>query len=1403
VATDSAGNVVTSTNPTGGAAAWTVAGVGNILSGVSCPSSSLCVATDATGAVITSTNPTGGALTWTAASADPGNGLSAVSCPSSVLCVATDSAGNVVTSTNPTGGAAAWTVASADPGKVISAVSCHSATLCVATDLGGNVVTSTNPTGGAAAWTVANADPGEQFPYLLSVSCPSSTLCVAGTVLGNVLTSTNPTGGAATWTLAHVAGINGLINISCPSASFCAAVDYTGDVVTSTNPTGGAAAWTVTHVDGGHAIPGISCPSASFCAAVDDAGNVLTSTNPTGGAGAWTVTNVDADRPMLSVSCPSSNLCVAVDYGANVVTSTNPTGGAGAWTVTNVESGTGADLILSVSCPSASFCAAVDYNGNAITSTDPTGGAAAWTVTNVSFNGTMLGVSCPSADLCVATQVDGIIWTSTNPTGGADAWSATSRLGGSGILHGVSCPSASLCVAVSDAGSVVTSTDPAGGADAWTVTNVDDIPMFGISCPTSALCVGVDLVGNAVRGTPATPHSLTASEAGNGTGSVSSSAAGINCPGTCSHSYGAGSPVTLTATPAAGSRFAGWSGGGCSGTDTCQVTLDADTSVTATFTKTQTLSVTEAGVGSGGVSSSPSGVDCPATCSQDFDKGTVVTLTATPDPGDPSTPGSESTFTGWSGGGCSGTGTCVVTMDADASITATFDSEIPAQETLSIIKDEDGGTGTVTSSPAGIDCGATCEADYVHNTPVTLTAVAGSHSAFTGWSGHCTGTGTCQVTMDQARYVTATFAAPEYMLTVTRDGSGSGSVSDGGGLTCPTTCSLSYGDGSMLTLTATAGSGSSFTGWSGGGCSGTSTCDVTMDQARAVTATFAAGDPVNLTLQKAGGGSGTVTSQPAGVSCGPACPSQVAAFQRHTAVTLTALAAPDNRFTGWSCPGTASGATCDTTLHNAVTATANFVSDPGVVLLPFHVVNQRGTPQHAFYSTPSLALAATRHTDAQGNATLAVHPGDVLHFTRNRHVGSPPNSNVPPEGADGFAYTVPNPASASVTITLPNVHAAYHPELSAGERWIVGKLNQDRAALSPPAPPLKISTTLNSAADVMARDEAVFSRFPDPQFWVANQDWGWPGDPYADGYTIADAPVADPAVVLAHWDGSNHSDPESAPIFHALSDPSLTLVGIGDGGGAWNIEAMYGCPDTSPAGVAACGITTDTGDPSINPAQQTLSITKSEAGGVGTVTSSPAGINCGATCTSDYAPNTPVTLTAVAGANSAFSGWSGDCTGTGTCQVTMGQARSVTATFVAIGDPVNLTVQKAGAGQGTVISQPAGVSCGPACPSQVTAFQRDTAVTLTATASPGNLFTGWSCPGTAAGATCDATLHSAVTATASFVSDPGGVDPGGGGATAGVAASGSGAAAPSDSSTGAKKCKPRKHRKCPKKKKHR
>jgi hypothetical protein len=181
--------------------------------------------------------------------------------------------------------------------------------------------------------------------------------------------------------------------------------------------------------------------------------------------------------------------------------------------------------------------------------------------------------------------------------------------------------------------------------------------------------------------------------------------------------------------------------------------LDASGSGGGTFT----LQVTKTGTGSGTVTSSPSGISCGTTCSGSFSKRTTVTLTALP--------ASGSVFAGWSGGGCTGTGSCTVKINQNMTVTATFNTSAPPPPpgtfTLTVTKVQNGGTGNVTSSPAGIDCGATCTASFASGTSITLFAspTTGRFASWTG--GPCAGSAnpSCTFTLGANTTATASFAS--------------------------------------------------------------------------------------------------------------------------------------------------------------------------------------------------------------------------------------------------------------------------------------------------------------------------------------------------------------------------------------------------------------------------------------------------------------------------------------------------------------------------------------------------------------------------------------------------------------------------------------------------------------------
>jgi uncharacterized repeat protein (TIGR02543 family) len=259
---------------------------------------------------------------------------------------------------------------------------------------------------------------------------------------------------------------------------------------------------------------------------------------------------------------------------------------------------------------------------------------------------------------------------------------------------------------------------------------------------------GSSAVSNEACATAPTPLLSSLSVTMTGSGTVASSPAGITCGSTCSASFATGTSIALSATPAAGFTFTGW-GGPCTGLGACTLILTQNQTLTATFTAvppaTYPLTLTTTGAGSGTVTSSPAGITCGSTCSASFTSGASVSLTATPAAG--------STFTGWSGA-CTGTGSCAVTVTQASSVSATFTIIPPTTYPLSVAVT---GSGTVASSPAGITCGTTCSASFTSGASVSLTATPTAGSTFTGWSGACSGTGTCAVAMSQAKSVTATF----------------------------------------------------------------------------------------------------------------------------------------------------------------------------------------------------------------------------------------------------------------------------------------------------------------------------------------------------------------------------------------------------------------------------------------------------------------------------------------------------------------------------------------------------------------------------------------------------------------------------------------------------------------------
>jgi LmbE family N-acetylglucosaminyl deacetylase len=869
------------------------------------------------------------------------------------------------------------------------------------------------------------------------------------------------------------------------------------------------------------------------------------------------------------------------------------------------------------------------------------------------------------------------------------------------------------------------------GGPAVTLSNSHAVkPSF--TAPTGPATLTFSLVVNSseassmadtVAVTVAAPKfALSVSTSGNGSGTVTSSPVGISCPSDCEGTYEQGTKVTLTPTPAAGSEFKGWDGA-CAGSGACEVTMSAAKSVEAEFAlQRHALTVTKSGAGSGTVTSSPAGISCGATCAASFDHGIEVTLTAAPAAG--------SEFKGWSGA-CAGSGSCKVAISAAKSVGAEF---APVPKFNLAVSSQGNGSGTVTSSPAGISCGSDCEQAYEQGTKVTLSPSPAAGSEFKGWGGACAGAGACEVTMSAARSVSAEFALQRHALTVTKSGAGSGTVtSSPAGISCGATCAASFDHGTLVKLTGAPGPNSKAVVWES--CPGTvnasNQCEVTISAAKAVTAVFAL-ESHQLTVVKNGSGTGTITSSPAGISCGSECQ---ASFTHGALITLAGAPGPNAKPVVWqTCPGTVNASNqCEVAMTAAKEAVASFNLESHQLS-----VERKGTGPGTVTSAPAGINCGTE-------CAAAFNHGTVVKLTGAPAAGSKAatwSGCDKVNGANECEVTMSAVKAVTATFDLES-HLLTVTKSGAGSGTVTSS-------------PAGISCGATCAASFDHGIEVTLTAAP-----AAGSEFkGWSG-------ACAGSGSCKVAMSAAKSVGA-----EFAPV------PKFALSVSTSGNGSGTVTsspAGISCPSDceqayeqgtkvtlspSPAagsefkgwsgacaGAGACEVTMSAArsvSAEFALQRHALTVTKSGAGS-GTVTSSPAGISCGATCGAAFDHGTEVTLTATPAAGSFFVGWSGACAGSGTCKVTMSSAKSVGVEFALV-PKFNLAVSTQGNGSGTVTSSPAGINCPADCEQ---AYEQGTKVTLSPSPAAGSEFKGWSGACAGAGA-CEVTMSAARSVSAEF-----------------------------------------------------
>ena len=263
------------------------------------------------------------------------------------------------------------------------------------------------------------------------------------------------------------------------------------------------------------------------------------------------------------------------------------------------------------------------------------------------------------------------------------------------------------------------------------------------------------------------------------------------------------------------------------------------------------------------------------------------------------------------------------------------------------------GSGTVTSTPPGVDCGRVCSGRFPRGGIIELTATADAGAVFAGWrGGDCSGVESCAPPLNGDTRVVALFRRSEQTasLSVTKRGDGAGTVTSvPSGIVCGPVCASSFRRGVRVELVPLASSGSVFAGWQGAGCPDPSSCPVILRRDSQVTAVFRREDApmVRLAAELSGEGRGSVLSDPDGIDCGTTCEGE---FPRGEEVTLTPQNDPDSRFDGWEGGGCEGTAPCTIRLDEPTTVVARF--EPSTSATETLTVSLAGNGQGTVRSTP-------------------------------------------------------------------------------------------------------------------------------------------------------------------------------------------------------------------------------------------------------------------------------------------------------------------------------------------------------------------------------------------------------------------------------------------------------------------
>lgn len=524
----------------------------------------------------------------------------------------------------------------------------------------------------------------------------------------------------------------------------CLAVLAAASVLGGAGPAAaGPVGYDATHtqaIDAGHSLNGVSCvPGTTTCVAANSQGNALYATNVSATAAAtWNSWSGPAgESPSYAVECPTSTRCLLAAGTIN--------GGGKMWRATSLggtflAAFTPGFGVNAISCPSVSFCVSAQGGGQLRFSNAPF--TTAWgLIVGIPASGELEDVSCLSSSFCVEVDDNGNVHVATEEITEDYEWTSTNVNGATG-LRGVACITTTSCLAVDGSGDVLNLTIASNGGATATRQAIDGANgLITVAC-TGTTCAAADTHGGIFASMNAGADWTTRYSGGAGVTSVSCASASLCAAVTTTGdvtTFDPAStvpPLVLTSGPLPAGAV--------------EVPYEAEVVQAAGGVSPYQWSATGLPPGlaidqaNGRISGTPMTAVCVSSPCPQPSATYTPTITVTDSHG----------------------------TQASSPLTIALAGKISALKVTVM----GGGSGEVSSSPTGISgCGTpagVCEASYDEGTVVTLTAQPVAGSEFIGWSGGCSGTGACQVTVGAGATPTARFEKAPPALPIPLPGPG-------------------------------------------------------------------------------------------------------------------------------------------------------------------------------------------------------------------------------------------------------------------------------------------------------------------------------------------------------------------------------------------------------------------------------------------------------------------------------------------------------------------------------------------------------------------------------------------------------------------------------------------------------